>query len=176
MTNTFEIRKDAEQTYNENGGLVIHTCKSYYPTFIDNEDLLQEGRIGLWYACNTYDENGGATFANYAIKCIRLHMHQYLRNQTLVTKCPSEPNKSLDETVKFRGEECSTRYETVEGADLGWLDYNGLYLALSERQKTILKARLAGKECREIEKIVGVSHTTLSKELKTIRRLWEEYI
>lgn len=176
MCNTFEIRKDAEQTYNENEGLVIFACKTYYPTYIKDEDLLQEGRIGLWYACNTYDENGGSTFANYAINCIQTHMHQHLRNQALVTKRPAEPNKSLDETVKSHGENCNERYETVPGADLDWLDYNGLYLALSERQKTILKARLAGKECREIEKIVGVSHTTLSKELKTIRRLWEEYI
>lgn len=167
---------ETESMFNENYGLVLYTIKQYYPGWISDDDVQQEGAIGLWYACNNYKENGDATFAHFAVSCIRLHVHQYLRNNALVTKKPELPNASLDQQVTVDESLGSSLYELVKGYDFEWLDAHGLYLSLTPRQQTILKARLAGKECREIEKIVGISHTTLSKELKTIRQRWDEYI
>lgn len=39
-----------EELYSQNEPLVRWTMKKYYCDFIDDEDLMQEGRIGLWRA------------------------------------------------------------------------------------------------------------------------------
>lgn len=39
-----------EELYSQNDRLVWWAMKKYYPDFMDDEDLIQEGRIGL--SCN----------------------------------------------------------------------------------------------------------------------------
>ena len=60
-----------EELYFQNEPLVRWTIKKYYPDFVDDEDLTQEGRIGLWRACLAYDEKKGLKFSPVAVSYIR---------------------------------------------------------------------------------------------------------
>ncbi len=47
----------------------------YYISGSDKQDVLQEGRIGIWKAIQDFDENGGMTFRNFAINiCCKRHI------------------------------------------------------------------------------------------------------
>jgi RNA polymerase sigma factor (sigma-70 family) len=47
-----------------------------FPT-ADPEDLMQEGRIGLWRAAQRYKKNKGAKFSTFAHRHVSSHMNEY---------------------------------------------------------------------------------------------------
>ena len=54
----------------DNLRLVYHIVHEHYPTFKNDEDIVQCGMVGLCKAANTWDANKGV-FSTYACKCIR---------------------------------------------------------------------------------------------------------
>lgn len=63
--------KSIEKILSDNMGLVVKIAKHYYTSTNDNEDLLQEGRIGLLDAIKDFDfkyKTQFSTFAYYKIK------------------------------------------------------------------------------------------------------------
>lgn len=62
--------------------LVIWVCQKFskpWDPSIDVEDIIQEGYVGLWKACLTFDESKGYKFATYAVACIRSQIFQMFR-------------------------------------------------------------------------------------------------
>lgn len=57
---------------------------------IDEEDLLQEGRIGLLKALETYQDRGKAKFETYASAVIRNRVLDYLRSTKVDEQVPVE--------------------------------------------------------------------------------------
>ena len=50
--------------------LVKNKAKTYYIAGADNEDVVQEGMIGIFKAIRSYDANKEAAFKTYADTCI----------------------------------------------------------------------------------------------------------
>jgi len=47
----------------------------YYIVGSDDNDVLQECRIGVWKAIKDFDENGGMTFKNFSVNlCVKRHL------------------------------------------------------------------------------------------------------
>lgn len=60
--------------------LVIFTIhKRFFHTFIEENDLLQIGIIGLMKAIDTYNQNKNICFSTYAITCIDNEILMYIR-------------------------------------------------------------------------------------------------
>ena len=57
--------------------------KAYGFLSADNDDLIQEGRIGLWKCISKFDKTSGANFLTYAKPAIRNAMLDFIR------KCPT---------------------------------------------------------------------------------------
>lgn len=49
--------KEIEQAIISNEKLIYFVINRYYPDFIEDEDIIQSGRIGLWKACISYDSS-----------------------------------------------------------------------------------------------------------------------
>lgn len=62
---------------------------------IDENDLIQEGRIGLSMAINNYDENIEATFYTYAVTLIDRRMYSLVRSSRRLK------HKILNESISF---------------------------------------------------------------------------
>lgn len=52
-------------------GLVFSACHSFYMDGQEREDILQEGRIGLFKALRDFQPSCGASFTSFAVRCIR---------------------------------------------------------------------------------------------------------
>lgn len=52
-------------------GLVFATCRTFYIDGQERDDLLQEGRIGLFKALRDFQPSCGASFTSFAVRCIR---------------------------------------------------------------------------------------------------------
>ncbi|MBQ1889627.1 sigma-70 family RNA polymerase sigma factor [Selenomonas caprae] len=51
--------------------LVTNICRPLYMNWAEHDDLLQEGRIGLYKALKDYQADRGVSFVSFASRCIR---------------------------------------------------------------------------------------------------------
>lgn len=146
------------ELYEKNENLVYYTLKTFYPEFLFDEDVRQEGRIGLWKACGKWDESKGA-FSTYAVVCIKRNFYGYFRN--LMRKKNPKPETSLDDL--YIGQTPSYKQSVYVGEKLKDV--------LTERQLKIFELYMKGMVSREIGEVLGVSHATVDTEKNKIKQL-----
>nr|DAT69342.1 MAG TPA: DNA directed RNA polymerase subunit [Caudoviricetes sp.] len=166
-----------EELYSRNEPLVRWTIKKYYPDFMDDEDLMQEGRIGLWRACLAYDEKKGLKFSPVAVSYIRnalRHGYQKLYGRSLGKRRFLWSVQSLYEPI---GRDDLLLQDIIPGnTDVGFLDISGALNRLSERDRKILYLSIAGFSQKEIAKRVGVSERTIYHALQIAKIIFRAYI
>lgn len=166
-----------EELYSQNEPLVRWAMKKYYCDFIDDEDLMQEGRIGLWRACLVYDEKKGFKFSSVAVSYIRNALrHGY---EKLYGRSPGKRQllwnvQSLYEPI---GCDDLLLQDIIPGnTDVGFLDISGALNQMSERDRKILYLSIAGFSQKEIAKRVGVSERTIYHALQIAKIIFRAYI
>lgn len=82
--------------------LVKTISKKYYIAGADNEDVIQEGTIGLFKAIRDYRANGGSSFRSFAGLCIERQI------QTAVSGANREKHKILTESLSLEEDETET--------------------------------------------------------------------
>lgn len=99
--------KEVDKLIKDNMGLVRHIAKQIDVSYMQYEDLVSEGTIGLIKAARTYDENREIKFSTYSAKCIRNEMLMYLRKENNYINA-----KSIDDII----------YEDTDGSKLELLE------------------------------------------------------
>jgi len=69
-----------------NLGLVVKIAMSYYNTYVNILDLIQEGNVGLLHAVKKYNPYKGTKFSTYAQFWIRSYILQYIMNSWSLVK------------------------------------------------------------------------------------------
>lgn len=77
--------------------LIRRCTRPYYLLGGDNEDLIQEGMIGLVHSMHSFDENGGAAFRSYAELCIKRRILDAIKAAGRLKHMPLNSGLSLDE-------------------------------------------------------------------------------
>ena len=166
-----------EELYFQNDPLVRWTIKKYYPDFIDDEDLTQEGRIGLWRACLAYDEKKGLKFSPVAVSYIRnalRHGYEKLYGRSLGKRQLLWNAQSLYEPI---GRDDLLLQDIIPGnMDVEFLDISGALNRMSERDRKILYLFIAGFSQKEIAKKVHVSERTIYRVLQVAKIIVRAYI
>ena len=166
-----------EELYFQNEPLVRWTIKKYYPDFIDDEDLTQEGRIGLWRACLAYDKKKGLKFSPVAVSYIRnalRHGYEKLYGHSLEKRQFLWNVQSLYEPI---GHDDLLLQDVIPGnMDVGFLDIFGALNRMSERDRKILYLFIAGFSQKEIAKKVHVSERTIYRVLQVAKIIVRAYI
>ena len=80
-------------------GMVRSKAKSMYLLGGDNEDLIQEGMIGLFKAVRDYDPGRDASFCTFADLCVSRQMY------TAVQASFRKKHMPLNRSVSLNGEE-----------------------------------------------------------------------
>ena len=70
-----------EKLIEDNMKLVYFIVHKYYPAFGKNEDVIQEGMVGLVKAADTWDESK-SKFSTYACACILTEIRTYFKQQS----------------------------------------------------------------------------------------------
>lgn len=71
----------------------------YYINGGDNDDVMQEGMIGIFKAIRDFDAEAGSTFAAFAELCVERQI------QTAITGANREKHRPLNESISLSGEE-----------------------------------------------------------------------
>lgn len=164
--------------------LVVHVCKKYANTNIDQEDLLSIGTIGLIKGVNSFKPEKGSKLSTYVSKCVDNEILMMLRS---TKKLNAEVH--LNEPIgKDKDDNVITLEEVLENYDKCIDDvvdtklkikkmYNKIKEVLKDREKTIIELRfgLRGgkpKTQKEIAKMMGISRSYVSRiETKAIEKL-----
>lgn len=86
--------------------LVVHLSRSYEGYGLPQEDLIQEGNVGLMKAVNKFDPNRGARLVTFAVHWIKAEMNEYvLRNWRILKVATTKAQRKLFYRLRGKKEE-----------------------------------------------------------------------
>lgn len=158
--------------FEQHKGLVGMTFNKYFTKVKKHEeDLMQCGYLGLWKACQTFDESKGFAFSTYAVKCIRNEMAIWLRSELKYWYY------TTDIIVENEDGEMQNIVELF--ADDGGMQEveDDCYLdgILNFTYGDIIKEYVNGRTLSEIAKDMGISRQAVSKIIqRRMTIIWEK--
>ena len=167
--------------------LVVHVCKKYANTNIDQDDLLSIGTIGLIKGINSFNVKKGSKLSTYVSRCIDNEVLMYLRSTKKLNSeiYLNEPiGKDKDNNVITLEEILESDNKSIEDIVDTKMKIKKVYkkikTILKDREKTIIELRfgLKGnkpKTQKEIAKLMGISRSYVSRiETKALEKLANE--
>lgn len=164
-------KEERDKLITDNMQLVYYLINKYYPKWLHDEDVQQEGMVGLVKAADTFDESK-SKFATYAGKCILNQIRLYFRSEM-----KQSVTFSLDTPIPGENVENLTLQDIIVGdVDITTLptDLKLFYEVLDEREQKILELSLMFNEY-EIADIVGLDQSYVSRLKTKIRRKWRKF-
>ena len=150
----------------------------------ENDDLIQEGMIGLFKAVQDYDMKQGASFFSFAKLCITRQMYSAIEASRRKKHGP------LNSYVSFyeKGEDQSTLVDTMEAGGesnpeelLVSREYvkvlqNRLEESLSDLENRVLYLHLMGTDYKTIARLLDKSPKTVDNALQRIKNKTEKIL
>lgn len=151
----------------DNLPLVTFTIRKYYPTFINNEDIFQDGVVGLIRAVDTFDESRGIVFSTYASVCIINGVRMGFRKE-----------KKQPETISFDqplpNTEDLTYGDLSSGSyEMDYFDISAFLKKLTAEEMAIFRLRNQGYTQAEIAAITGRSQSMVSRIITVMKKKWD---
>lgn len=162
---------DKNKLIEDNMKLVYYLVKKYYPTFINNDDVIQEGMVGLCMAADSYDESK-SKFSTFASRCILNQIRYYF-------KANQKHNNvlSLDkETPLEDGGVTSFAEYTMgdEDINISSLMFEEFYYDLDDYERLLLELLKVYKD-EVVSQRLGISQSTLYSKKRKIMRKWRKF-
>ncbi|MDO4311935.1 MAG: sigma-70 family RNA polymerase sigma factor [Eubacteriales bacterium] len=166
--------------------LVRKEAKAMYLLGGENDDLIQEGMIGLFKAVQDYDTGQKVSFYSFAKLCIRRQMYSAIEASKRKKHIPLNSYISLyeeaEEGKKGRvldtieaGEE-SNPERAVLGKEYVQKLEQELEEQLSELEKKVLYLHLLGTDYRTIASLIDRSPKTVDNALRRIKNKTEKIV
>ena len=133
----------------------------------DQEDLVQEGMIGLLDAIRSYAPEFGTPFDAYAALCVRRRMYSAIRAAAALKHAPLNEALPLEELPLSRGEDPEAAYISREGQREFMERLND---CLSPTERKVLGHYLEGASYLEISRRVGKPLKSVDNAVQRIRR------
>ena len=174
-----EKNNDAMETLIKRfGPLVTRQSRSLYIIGADEEDLIQEGMIGLIKAVNDYKADKGASFKTFAFMCVRRQMLTAINNSNNRKNIPLNHYISIygdgnGEYVSPLDEMDSPVITNPEDIMLAKLPESDLIKVidskLSKFERQVLDEYLTGASYEEIGERLGKSAKSIDNAVQRIR-------
>ena len=133
----------------------------------ENDDLIQEGMIGLFKAVRDYDSEQGTSFASFADLCISRQMYSAIKASQRQKHMPLNSYISLyeqgEDTQEEKQQPLIETIQTMKDNNPEELFLNKEYLQMIEQE---LKKRLSDLENRVLHlHLLGIDYQTIAKLL-----------
>lgn len=165
--------------------LVKSRSKQYYIVGADNEDVVQEGMIGLFKAIRSYDSRRNASFKTYAEECINNQILTAIKKANRLKHQPLNESVSINQDISKESEDGTseaaledvlkdTRGNEPEAQMLLKEIIQFLKACDSETfsnlEQQVLEVKLKGKSYIEIAEALGRSPKSIDNTLQRIRK------
>lgn len=161
------MTKQQEQFFEENMNLVYYTIRRYYSKHINDDDIIQEGMIGLYRAVMDYDPEKGQ-FSTHAVHKIRGAISQAIK---IITR--RAPTVSLDGMRdNYEDGEYTLDQFIVGSPDEGYTDWTPLMKKLTDQEKVVLNGLIEGNTQSDMARVMGVSRQRVEQIMRKIKKKW----
>ena len=158
-------KEETERLLEEYKDMVRAKARLYYMLGADEDDIIQEGMIGLFNAIQTYDESKGASFKTFADLCVNRRMISAVKMANRKKNQPLNDAASLDKPLDEEREQ-SLGDILPAGPDANPENI----VVLNEMKELVLnpKAKLLSKfEYSVLERMMdGKDYITIAAELE----------
>lgn len=155
-----------QELIESNKKLVYHSISKYYPTFINDEDIIQSGMVGLCLAANSWDESR-SKFSTYAAKCILNSIKMELRNRNKHYGVLSLEYETETDDGK------TTFGDLIEGdSDIDYVDVTNVRKQLNARQLKVFDLLVGGMSKSDIARHLGMSRQNVNDVMRKIKLVW----
>lgn len=172
-------------------GLVLSSIKSLFILGGDNDDLIQEGMIGLFKAIRDFDPSKNSTFSTFANLCVRRNIY------TAITKSNNPKydniNKAISISVTDYQEDEDNEIASLSTEDLGLSDkYNPedklihkenydeiikfMEANLSSLEYKVMDFYVIGLTTSEIAKVLDKNEKTTDNALQRAKNKIKKYL
>lgn len=162
------------QKYREMAKLKAH---KYYINGGDNDDVMQEGMIGIFKAVRDFDPEAGSSFSSFAELCVDRQI------QTAITGANREKHRPLNESVSLSGEEATEGEKITLPASKGdeperlallkeSIDalFDEAKEKLSPMEQSVFRGIMQGKSYTEIAAELGKSPKSIDNATQRIKK------
>lgn len=163
--------KDHYDLFENNKNLVGWVFKKHFSQYRSfEEDLMQEGFLGLWKACISFDPNRSIKFSTYAVVGIRFAMKNYKEKFI----CKSERTMSID--CSF--DECEDfgflNILHSDPEDLSTIHLLERAMLQMAEKRSVVEKSLEGFTQKEISKQANISQTQVCRILHKFKKIFIE--
>ena len=178
-------RSAEEFLLNKYKNLVKSRAKMYFLAGGDNDDLMQEGIIGLFKAIHDYNSDKQASFYSFAELCVKRQIFTAIKTAARQKHQPLNTYISLNKPVY---EDVSERTLVETLAERESVDPEKLYIMheklkdiekeidekLSDLEKRVLILHLQGMSYQEISEIINKPTKSIDNALQRIKKKLDE--
>ncbi|MDD5944829.1 MAG: RNA polymerase sporulation sigma factor SigH [Clostridia bacterium] len=167
--------------------LVKSKSRAYFLIGADNEDIIQEGMIGLYKAVRDFNPEKHASFRAFADLCVNRQIITAIKAATRQKHQPLNNYVSLNKPA-YDDDSQETYMDSIKGAEninpetmfIGREARAGiekhLEKNLSSFENTVLSLYLDGKSYSEISKITQKSEKSIDNALQRVKKKLEKYL
>lgn len=161
--------------------MVRSKAKSMFILGADNEDLIQEGMIGLFKAVRDYDMGRDASFFTFAELCVSRQMYTAVQASKRQKHLPLNTYVSLDNSTLYDDKEevslaelLSDRVEQspeeqfLDKERVAWLEKQ-IDRELSEFEKQVLDLYITGMSYSQIARVLGRDEKATDNALQRLK-------
>ncbi len=174
--------------FNKYKDMVKMKTRVYFLIGADNEDIIQEGMIGLYKAIRDFKDNKNTSFKSFAELCINRQIITAIKSATRYKHLPLNSSISLNKSA-FNDESSDETYmdlvkttDETNPEDLVISQENKHYIEdgidkiLSDFERKVLIYYLQGKSYLEISNISGKSEKSIDNALQRVKKKISKFI
>ena len=161
--------------------MVRRKARAMYLIGGDNDDLIQEGMIGLIKAVRDFDSEAGQSFSNFAELCVSRQMYSAIASSKRKKHIPLNSYVSLYDEGNHEDEKTLPLIDTIEpevennpetlyfGKESSEAFIEELKENLSDLENRVLYLHMLGTNYRDIANLLDKSPKTIDNALQRIR-------
>ena len=150
-------------------------ARKFYMLGGDQDDIIQEGMIGLFKAIQTYDPAGGASFKTYMNICVHNQILNAIEAASTRRHAPLNSSVSLDEALGLTDDLDSDPAEQAVFAEAMQLILSDESKLLSPLEKQVARMLAGGRDYREIAAQLERSPKSVDNAIQRIRRKLKDF-
>ena len=140
---------------------------------LEQDDLVQEGLLGLWSAVKSFDPQRGASFSTFASQCVANRISSAVRTALSPRQAPLREYMSISQDEDGQAMQLPDRADPEAAfieKESQQLRSRKMQRLLSPREWAVLERYLKGESYQEISEHLGISAKAVDNALQRVRR------
>src|SRR6056297_3616292 len=173
-----------EYLIDQNMDIVYAKARFFFIKGLDRDDVIQEGRVGLYKAIRDFKENKGASFRGFSQLCVHRQLVSAIKKANRQKHMPLNNSTSIDNTLDYDNEKGRSfneilpdkkvnLEESFANKELLKMIMEDMANELTELEHDVFLEYLQSKSYAEISRILDINLKTVDNALQRARKKME---